>query len=87
VKNTTEQRNRKIPFQAHYHSENLVAPGIEPGPLEKFGIELYNYDYESKPRLKSKSNHVAILQHESNGFFIIYLLHFYNLLKILKESN
>jgi hypothetical protein len=23
-----------IPFQAHYLSERLVAPGIEPGPLE-----------------------------------------------------
>jgi hypothetical protein len=23
-----------IPFQTHYFSENLVAPGIEPGPLD-----------------------------------------------------
>jgi hypothetical protein len=22
------------PFQTHYFSENLVAPGIEPGPLD-----------------------------------------------------
>jgi hypothetical protein len=22
------------PFQAHYFSENLVVPGIEPGPLD-----------------------------------------------------
>jgi hypothetical protein len=23
-----------IPFQTHYFSETLVAPGIEPGPLD-----------------------------------------------------
>jgi hypothetical protein len=23
-----------IPFQTHYFSENLLAPGIEPGPLD-----------------------------------------------------
>jgi hypothetical protein len=23
------------PFQAHYFSENMVAPGIEPGPLDR----------------------------------------------------
>jgi hypothetical protein len=23
-----------IPFQTHYFSKNLVAPGIEPGPLD-----------------------------------------------------
>jgi hypothetical protein len=25
---------KETPFQTHYFSENLVAPGIEPGPLD-----------------------------------------------------
>jgi hypothetical protein len=24
----------RIPFQTHYFSEKLVAPGVEPGPLD-----------------------------------------------------
>jgi hypothetical protein len=24
----------RTPFQTHYFSENVVAPGIEPGPLD-----------------------------------------------------
>jgi hypothetical protein len=24
----------RTPFQTHYFSENLVAPGVEPGPLD-----------------------------------------------------
>jgi hypothetical protein len=31
--NCTHEAQRN-PFQAHYFSENLVAPGIEPGPLD-----------------------------------------------------
>jgi hypothetical protein len=28
------------PFQTHYFSENLVVPGIEPGPLDLLSITL-----------------------------------------------
>jgi hypothetical protein len=33
VLNCTHEAER-TPFQTHYLSENLVAPGIEPGPLD-----------------------------------------------------
>jgi hypothetical protein len=43
------------PFQTHFVSENLVAPGIEPGPLDLYQ-ELCQLDHRGGRTIKTDRN-------------------------------